>query len=467
MAVSLTGTPHIDALLIPASWTGNTGESANVSYSFKANVTDTAFMNSVVLGLQAWADIANVTFQNINDPTSAPLLFDYKDIGDSQTAGLTSFSGFVDQTDNLTLMITNADVDVSNTLHPLSELAVGQDGYITVLHEIGHALGLEHPFEGVATITPPLESFDGTIMSYNEGGSNFVVGLPTTPMLFDIATIQYLYGANTSFASGDNTYSFTGNNEAQTIWDGGGNDTIMQASSAGRVRLDLREGFDNVNTVGTSAFWMAFGANIENATAGAGSDEVFGNGLNNSLIGNAGADTIKGFAGNDTLLGGSEADSLQGNQGSDSVNGNAGADSVRGGKDDDTVHGGKDNDTVKGDIGNDEVSGDLGNDTVRGGQNEDTLFGNDGNDSLFGDLGNDTLTGGNGSDTFVFNTSSGVDVITDFVVGQDFIRIFSSVIGSTADAVNAFSNGVLDLGGGNTVTITGIASLTEADFVIT
>lgn len=32
---------------------------------------------------------------------------------------------------------------------------------------------------------------------------------PTTPMVLDIAAIQYIYGANTSFHSGNDTYRYS------------------------------------------------------------------------------------------------------------------------------------------------------------------------------------------------------------------------------------------------------------------
>ncbi|MGV3551069.1 hypothetical protein [Rhizobium sp.] len=64
----------------------------------------------------------------------------------------------------------------------------------------------------------------------------------------------------------------------------------------------------------------------------------------------------------------------------------------------------------------------LGNDLV-GNDGNNRLRGLDGTDVLHGGKGKDKLTGGAGSDTFVFVTGDGVDTITDFTPGEDFINL--------------------------------------------
>jgi Ca2+-binding RTX toxin-like protein len=79
--------------------------------------------------------------------------------------------------------------------------------------------------------------------------------------------------------------------------------------------------------------------------------------------------------------------------------------------------------------GADSVSGGDGNDVQLGGNGNDTLVGGAGQDELWGQAGTDNLTGGLGADVFVFSDLSEVglggarDVITDFVHGQDIIRL--------------------------------------------
>jgi Ca2+-binding RTX toxin-like protein len=105
--------------------------------------------------------------------------------------------------------------------------------------------------------------------------------------------------------------------------------------------------------------------------------------------------------------------------------------------------------------------------TTPSNRGDDVLAGGEGNDTLYGGAGDDTLTGGEGSDTFNFMKNDGVDVITDFEDGTDFIRLvdfpFSSTSGFTINEGSGDS--VIDLGGGQQVTVQGVTGLTDADFV--
>jgi Ca2+-binding RTX toxin-like protein len=87
------------------------------------------------------------------------------------------------------------------------------------------------------------------------------------------------------------------------------------------------------------------------------------------------------------------------------------------------------NDTLQGLQGNDVLNGQGGNDTLFAGQGNDTLTGGEGNDLLSGDQGQDLLTGNSGNDIFVLSVSAAVnninnvDIITDFIVGEDKIGL--------------------------------------------
>jgi hypothetical protein len=146
--------------------------------------------------------------------------------------------------------------------------APGTQNFLTLLHEVGHALGLKHPHDaGLSGVlsgwpdNPTVLAFTGTdtltaestqtmVMAYNDIPgistfndlalqSNFA---PTTPMRWDIAALQYLYGANMAYNAGDTVYTFDGDGRYnQTLWDGGGNDTIV-ATGSRAVGIDLRPG---------------------------------------------------------------------------------------------------------------------------------------------------------------------------------------------------------------------------------
>jgi Ca2+-binding RTX toxin-like protein len=182
------------------------------------------------------------------------------------------------------------------------------------------------------------------------------------------------------------------------------------------------------------------------------------------------ADSLSGTAKNDFIFGLSGADVIQGGAGKDKINGGNGNDTVFGGDNGDVLYGEADDDKLDGGAGNDVLNGGSGIDTASyedaasgvtvklavttaqntGGAGSDTLsgfenltgsaFGDvltgsseanvikglDGNDTLKGLGGADTLTGNSGKDIFQYqniNEGSANEHITDFVIGQDLIKL--------------------------------------------
>ena len=80
------------------------------------------------------------------------------------------------------------------------------------------------------------------------------------------------------------------------------------------------------------------------------------------------------------------------------------------------------------------ISGGKKSDTLNGGAGNDYIDGGAGNDSIYGGAGDDTLTGGNGKDIFVFGENDGYNIITDYISGQDKIKLINgaSITGSVA-----------------------------------
>ena len=110
-------------------------------------------------------------------------------------------------------------------------------------------------------------------------------------------------------------------------------------------------------------------------------------------------------------------------------------------------------------------------DAIFGDDNANALEGRDGDDRLSGRGGTDTLTGGNGADTFIYADGGGADAVTDFSRAQgDLIDVSGvAIIASFADiqsrATVVNGNTLIDFGGGNTLTLVGVTSIQQSDFI--
>ena len=357
---------------------------------------------------------------------------------------------------------------------------VGGFDYITLIHELGHGLGLAHPHGpggGSSTIFPGVTSAFGdygdnnqnqgifTTMSYNDGWQSQYpshnlytevgYGYQGTPMAFDIAALQILYGANNTYNIGDNTYYLpTVNGQNQNtywscIWDAGGTDTISNAGSSISCTINLNAapltganagGYVSWNSNIVGGFTIANNVVIENATGGSGNDTITGNSGNNILNGGAGKDTLVGGLGNDTYVVDSTNDKII-------ESANAGTDTV------------KSSVTISSLAANVEYLTLTGTSAINGTGNtlNNTITGNSGNNILNGGAGNDTLIGGLGNDTYVVDSDS--DIVTEVDgEGTDTIQSSDTISSLAANVENLTLTGTDGFSGtGNSLnnTITG------------
>jgi Ca2+-binding RTX toxin-like protein len=280
--------------------------------------------------------------------------------------------------------------------------------------------------------------------------------------------------------TGDNQLGGTAASE--TITAGAGDDTIT--GSAGADVLDGGDGIDwadysaettNMSIIlgGTGQGGSAEGdtwTGIENVRAGSGNDTVVGSVDDNTIEGGDGDDVLNGGGGSDSLIGGAGADHLVGGNGRDTAiyssetanlvinlttgtatGGQAQGDTfdrvedILGGLGNDTLTGDGESNLLLGDVGDDLLNGGGGplRDVLLGGAGMDSLYGNDGgdilnggggDDMLYGSNGDDILLGGNsndvistgaGADLLIFQSGWDYDIITDFELGADTVRMVS------------------------------------------
>ena len=333
------------------------------------------------------------------------------------------------------------------------------------------------------------------------GGNDTLRGLGGNDRLNGGAGDDTLYG-------GEGNDQLNGGLGADFMFGGAGNDSYV-VDNAGDV-VDETDGAGNdaggIDSVSASISFTLTGQArfVENLTlSGLADIDGEGNDFANRITGNAGANVLTGFGGNDRLNGGAGDDTLYGGEGNDQLNGGLGADFMFGGAGNDSYvvdnagdvvdetdgagndAGGIDsvsasisftltgqarfveNLTLSGlaDIdgeGNDfanRITGNAGSNMLNGGEGNDTLSGGAGMDRLIGGKGKDLLTGGADADAFVFDgqsIGSGVDRITDFVVGVDRIEIVG------AEFANGLATGELD----SALFTTGTGAVgTEAQFI--
>ncbi|MBM1631199.1 hypothetical protein JQV28_19310, partial [Sulfitobacter mediterraneus] len=153
---------------------------------------------------------------------------------------------------------------------PTDSFAEGTGWFEVVLHELGHAIGLEHPHEGTL-LAAHLDNDDQTLMSYNSNGVNDTAYAP-----FDVQALHYLYGTGSDF--GSINWNWNAGQRLFTATGDAGGETLISTNTASHL------------------------------IGGGGNDLLIGRDQNDSLDGGQGEDRLFQTLGDDTLIGGSGAD---------------------------------------------------------------------------------------------------------------------------------------------------------------
>lgn len=306
--------------------------------------------------LQFISNVCNIQFLNAVNQADADII-----IGTANNAGVGGALGdSIPPGEDIGPVVNRQGAAIINfdaySSTDYSSLHQGGYDFTTFIHELGHALGLKHPHDSGSGsrpnfpgVTDPFGDYGDfnfnqgiyTMMTYNDGWQTgpsgpldpAVIsryGYEGSPMAFDIAALQFLYGANTSFRAGTDMYTLPSANAPGTffscIWDSGGVDTIRNTSTKSST-IDLRVatlqhgtgggGYLSVVSGINGGFTLAKGALIENAIGGSGVDAITGNWTANILTGNSGNDLINGMGGADRIMGGIGGDTLTGGGGAD------------------------------------------------------------------------------------------------------------------------------------------------------
>ncbi|PZU19286.1 MAG: hypothetical protein DI589_21890 [Shinella sp.] len=361
----------------------------NARYTGSADAT-AAFQTQFKAAAAAIASYINLTITQTTDLSSAELVVVTGSTPiNAGLEGFFTFPGTISTGSSGDYVSFGAFTSTNSTLK--TAVQVGGGAYLswTLLHEIGHSLGLNHTHRDVdgTPSRPELGVLDNekySVMSYNGATSAASYGHAVTMMALDVAALQKLYGAS-AYASAQSTYTLldaksgalqlTENNVKigyayYCIYDSGGTDEIKYAG-AQKVILNLNAATLNssstsadiqewINDLKSSAVYGTFSTALKNSIV---NNDYHAGGFFSQIL--TGATTLTGAPGGYSIANGSVIENASGGSGDDVLIGNAANNVLKGNDGSDTMFGGR---------GDDQLTGGRGNDFIYGGQGADKVF---------------------------------------------------------------------------------------------
>ena len=353
---------------IDSGFTGNghlighkPGQGLNVTYAFATSPVDKDEPGKAMSGFDTYSETQKTAIRTVldhiaehvnvkfNEGSNATLNFYKHTMDTAETVGYGIYGGGV----HLSSERFTADDAFRNDIpyRITGGDAIEYYGWHAALHEVGHTLGMDHPFDhakkgdGKPDLSVAENRDTLSVMSYINGetiplkaGSNYYPEFPIAQNklgIYDLAALHHSFGVNPNYHSGDDTYTFKEFNKDAVgndiyIHDGGGLDTFDAGEQTLDLNIDLTPGswiyagektahlaLNDDLTPTHGQMFIGYGTQIENAKGGTGNDTIKGNSAANYLFGFDGDDTLDGGAGNDQLEGGRGADTLTGGKGAD------------------------------------------------------------------------------------------------------------------------------------------------------
>lgn len=382
--------------------------------------------------IQYWDDVIAVSFKetdvddgdlNFGNLASAPQTQAYARLPADLVLSAANSKAVIDLV-NPQVREIGGDVWVSASQSSNFQFDEGLYGMNTLVHEIGHAIGLSHPgnynfrpgfavtYQNGAEYAQDIRNY--TIMSYWNPRAvgiqdhDFALGAiayGATPMIHDIYAAQKMYGADMTTRTGDTTYGFNASADTvgrdafdfdltpspvMTIWDANGNDTLDASGYNTNQKIDLTPG--SLSSIGGITQSEVLSLEQVNANrVAAGYQPLSGPALTTHLA------KVAALASNP------DAGLLVDNVG------------IAYGAIIENAVGGSGNDLIVGNSVSNRLIGNAGNDVMSGGDGVDYFTGGAGNDTIIADINGGTIPSKRGQIS--------LDVITDFVSGSDKIDL--------------------------------------------